>query len=663
MQRAAYVNTVQGFLQASENEVLGLLTKASGFPVTDLQRNAWLFQIQHLQRVLSSHEHCCNNGTVHFEYAIPRMGRRIDVLLLLGGVLFVLEYKVGEISYPAPAYDQVMDYGLDLKNFHETSHQAVIAPILIATHARHPGQMDIRESKDDRVLQPIGINAEGLSSALTYVLARYPTEQIDPHAWGQGRYQPTPTIIEAATALYAGHNVQDLSRSDAGAVNLTETSHRLEQVIADSRQRGRKAICFVTGVPGAGKTLVGLNIAAKNIKPEDDLYSVFLSGNGPLVRVLHEALARDRVARAQAQGGKIKKGAAHSEVKAFIQNVHHFRDECLKDSRPPIEHVALFDEAQRAWNAEQTAAFMKQKKRVANFDQSEPGFLISCMDRHPDWAVIVCLVGGGQEINTGEAGIVGWLEAVRTHYPDWTIYCAPELTAREYQAHDMLESMRVGQRVQYHRDLHLSVSLRSFRAEHVSNWVQELLDGDVENARARYKEFALHYPIVLTRSLAEAKAWTRAQARGNERYGLIVSSQAERLRPYAIDIRPQIDPVHWFLNDKDDVRSSYYMEDVATEFQVQGLELDWTCVVWDGDFRRTTEGWKHFSFRGNKWQHIHDDNRQRYQLNAYRVLLTRARQGMAIVVPEGDCGDPTRNPDFYDTTYRYLKDCGIQALA
>lgn len=662
MDRAAYHARLDEFIAHSENEILGALVQQSHFAVTDLQRNAWLYQIRHLQGVLRSWGESNQTGSIHFEYSIPRMGRRIDVLLLLSGVLFVLEYKVGETHHATHAYDQVMDYALDLKNFHKTSHHAVIAPILIATDAKSTGSTEIADTKDDRVLRPIGVNADGLTDALLAVLAHYPHEQLTPDAWAQGHYQPTPTIIEAATALYAGHDVEALSRSDAGAVNLAQTSAELEHIIAESQRLGRKAICFVTGVPGAGKTLVGLNIATRYFQPEDDLYSVFLSGNGPLVRVLHEALARDKVRQSQAQGLKLRKGAAQSEVKAFIQNVHHFRDDCLKDRRPPPEHVTLFDEAQRAWDIRQTAAFMKQKKGVSDFDQSEPSFLISCMDRHSDWAVVVCLVGGGQEINTGEAGIRGWLEAVLDHYPHWKVFAAPDLSAREYQAQDLLDALRVQGRVHDRSALHLSVSMRSFRAEHVSNWVKALLDGEIEAAQALYEAFSPQYPIVLTRSFSAAKAWVRAQARGSERYGLMVSSQAERLKPHAIDVRPQIDPVHWFLNGKDDVRSSYYLEDVATEFQVQGLELDWTCVAWDGDFRRVADRWKHFSFRGSKWQRIHDEQRQRFQLNAYRVLLTRARQGMAIVVPEGDPADPTRDPSYYDSTFQYLRTCGIRIL-
>ncbi len=663
MQRAAYADTLDDFLRQGDDAILGALTRHSDFAVEDTQRAAWLFQIAHLKHLLPPLIVRHGLGAIHFEYSIPRMGRRIDVLMLLGGVLFVLEYKVGEKHFPAHALDQVVDYALDLKNFHETSHSAVIAPILVATGAIAVPQPAVRESKSDRVLAPVATHADGLAAVVDSVLNSYPTEHIAHDHWRQGRYQPTPTIIEAATALYAGHGVQELSRSDAGAINLAQTSNRLEQIIAESRQNNRKVICFVTGVPGAGKTLVGLNIATRHIDPESALYSVFLSGNGPLVKILHEALSRDRVAQAKMRGEKAKKGEARSQIKAFIQNVHHFRDECLKDAaRPPVEHVALFDEAQRAWDLQQTTHFMERKKGRAGFDQSEPAFLISCMNRHPDWAVVVCLVGGGQEINTGEAGIGGWVEAVRDQYSDWDIFASPNLRDHEYQSADLLQPMAASGRVHFHPELHLSVAMRSFRAETVSAWVKAVLDGDVDQARELYVGFSDRYPIVLTRNFAEAKAWVRTQARGSERYGLVVSSQAQRLKPYAIDVKSPMDPVHWFLNSKDDVRSSYYLEDVATEFHVQGLELDWSCVAWDADFRRVGQNWEHFSFRGSKWQRIHQPDSQRFQLNAYRVLLTRARQGMAIVVPEGDSQDPTRDPTLYSRTYSYLRELGVSEL-
>jgi hypothetical protein len=304
---------------------------------------------------------------------------------------------------------------------------------------------------------------------------------------------------------------------------------------------------------------------------------------------------------------------------------------------------------------------MRRKKGVPDFNQSEPEFLISCLDRHEDWAVMVCLVGGGQEINTGEAGISEWIKALQQTYPNWHIHLSPKLTDSEYGSGEVIKQLESRSNVVYKEELHLSVSMRSFRAEHVSLLVKQILDIDKDGARDTLPKIE-KYPIVITRDLKKAKQWLRAQARGSERYGIVVSSQAERLRPHAIHVKSPIDPIHWFLNDKQDVRSSYYLEDVATEFHVQGLELDWSCVVWDADFRFTNDAWDHLSFRGKRWTKIRKQERQMYLKNAYRVLLTRARQGMVIVVPLGDIKDPTRDPSFYNPTFEYLESIGFPVI-
>jgi len=330
--------------------------------------------------------------------------------------------------------------------------------------------------------------------------------------------------------------------------------------------------------------------------------------------------------------------------------------------RPPIEHVALFDEAQRAWNLVQTANFMKNRKKTPNFSKSEPEFLISCLDRHPDWAVVVCLVGGGQEINKGEAGISEWIESLDRSFFDWNIYISPKLTDSEYGTEEVFSKIKSLPNIVYQEELHLSVSLRSFRAENVSQLVKELLDLNSDDARNTLVKLGDKYPIVISRDLAKAKQWVKTMARGSERYGIVVSSQAERLKPHAIDVKSPVDPIHWFLDGKEDVRSSYYLEDVVTEFQVQGLELDWACVTWDADFRYTKNGWENWSFRGSRWQHIRKPELQNYQKNAYRVLLTRARQGMVIVVPYGDKEDLTRRKEYYDPTFDYLKEIGFKVI-
>lgn len=658
MKREYYSDSISDFLHRSNDEILGILAQGSDFALEQTQRDAWVEQIRILKSALRIYK-----GSVYFEYAIPRMGRRIDVVLVISSVIFVLEFKVGERDFPLHAIDQVWDYALDLKNFHESSHEACIAPVLIATKAKANISAIATTIHNDKLLVPIKSNEELLPKVLADVLQFSDGSDINIRNWESGRYQPTPNIVEAAMALYSGHSVQDISRNDASAINLGKTSDAVSEIIRLSKQNSTKSICFVTGVPGAGKTLVGLNIANKHIDKNNDLYSVFLSGNGPLVAILREALARDKVQREKANGKKVKKGTIMSEVKMFIQNVHNFRDEGLIDeTRPPIEHVALFDEAQRAWDLQQTSNFMRRKRGHASFQISEPEFLISCLNRHPDWAVVVCLVGGGQEINTGEAGISEWIEALDRSFSDWHVYISPRLTDSEYGTEKVLSQIRARKNITYKEELHLSISMRSFRAEHVSLLVKQVLDLQPEDARNTLERIQDKYPIVITRDLAKAKQWLKAQARGSERYGIVVSSQAERLKPHAIDVKSPVDPIHWFLDGKDDVRSSYYLEDVVTEFQVQGLELDWACVTWDADFRYAKNGWEHYSFVGDRWNRIRKPERQTYLKNAYRVLLTRARQGMVIVVPSGDIEDHTRNSEFYDPIFEYLSEIGFRVI-
>ncbi len=660
MDRSFYHDNIDDFLDNSAEVILGRLVQKSTFGIEGTQRDAWVEQIGILRHVLAPFR---GRGSVYFEFSVPRLGKRIDVLVVIGAAVFVLEFKVGEKNFAAHTVDQVYDYALDLKNFHESSQDCWVVPILIATAADQAEPIVAATHQSDRVLMPIKSTVALLGEVIRDALLFTDGPDIDIAMWERGRYRPTPTIVEAAMALYAGHNVGDISRSGAEDADLETTSRTIAEVIRDSKANSKKSICFVTGVPGAGKTLVGLNIATQHFDKANDLYSVFLSGNGPLVAILREALARDKVRREKERGTRVKLGHARSEVKAFIQNVHHFRDECLVDeNRPPVEHVALFDEAQRAWNLHQTTKFMLQKKKRPGFDRSEPEFLISCLDRHPDWAVVVCLVGGGQEINTGEAGIGEWIESLLRSYQNWHLYLSSRLTDSEYAAGRVIEQVKSLPNVTFRDELHLGVSMRSFRAEHVSLLVKQLLDLEDKQAIETLKRVADRYPVTITRDLRTAKQWVREQARGSERYGIVVSSQAQRLKPHAIDVRSPMDPIHWFLDGKEDVRSSYYLEDVATEFHVQGLELDWACVTWDADFRYTPSGWQHWSFCGHRWQKIHKAERQSYLKNAYRVLLTRARQGMVIVVPEGDATDPTRSSGYYDGTFDYLARLGFAQL-
>lgn len=654
---AYYHASIDTFLESSENEVIGALTSASSFAVDIADRDAWSEEIRILGQSLQGLK-----GTLLLEFDVPRLGSRIDAVVIVDAALIVLEFKCGATRHLPADYNQAWDYGLDLKNFHSASHGLSVFPVLVATEAAS-GELYWETPAEDGVHPPLRSNAAELGAALRTAISRAVGPAIDAHDWARAAYQPSPSIIEAAQSLYARHSVEAISRSDAGARNLRVTSLKVEQIVQQSRDGGHKSIVFVTGVPGAGKTLVGLNVATQHRREDEPTHAVFLSGNGPLVAVLQEALTRDELARRRRADAKVRKGVVAQEVKPFIQNIHRFRDEGIRNpGEPPDDHVVIFDEAQRAWNEAKAADFMKRRKKISGFKQSEAEFLISYMDRHTDWAVIVCLVGGGQEIHTGEAGIASWLDAARTRFPGWRLHISPHLSDAEYAAGRALEHLSGHPALEFDDDLHLAVSMRSFRAEHVSGFVKALLDSDVEGARNLFRRVGTRYPLAITRDLRVAKNWIRRNARGSERFGLVASSQAQRLKPHCVDVRVEANPIHWFLGPPEDTRSSYYLEDAATEFQVQGLELDWMLVTWDADLRRARGEWTFHDFKGSAWRHIRQDVRKRYLLNAYRVLLTRARQGMVIFVPPGDHADPTRPPDFYDETFNYLLGIGIPEL-
>ena len=653
-----YSDTIDLFEKKSTNEIIGQITNENQFDSNRNTNQSWRSQIEILKETLIDLQ-----GELFFEFSIPRMGKRVDCLLIIQNIVFVIEFKVGEKEYLSSNLDQVWDYALDLKNFHKPSHSALLIPILVATEAKNENFQFLQTTHEDGLYKPLKANKKNLREILLNGIefCKSSTTLID-QDYVKGSYSPTPTIIEAAVTMYKNHSVADITRSDADAKNLTTTTKSVSDIIEYAQNEKKKVICFVTGVPGAGKTLVGLDIATKHLDKEQNTHSIFLSGNGPLVAILQEALARDTVQRTKEIGEKITKAKAREGVKAFIQIIHHYRDAYLVDPTAPFDHVAIFDEAQRAWNKEQTVNFMRRKKNQPDFAYSEPEYLVSCLDRHKDWAVIVCLVGGGQEINTGEAGISEWLYAIKNSFPHWEVQISPNLTDSEYNAFDAIAEIEKDCKTIYDANLHLSVSMRSYRAENVALFIKQLLDLETQKASETLKLISDKYPIVITRNIETAKNWLKEKARGSERYGIVVSSQAYRLKPLAIDVRVETDPVHWFLGEKNDVRSSYYLEDVATEFQVQGLELDWACVTWDGDFRYSENEWKTFSFVGNKWQNINKEERKLYLKNAYRVLLTRARQGMVIVVPEGNIEDHTRQPEYYNSTYEYFKRIGLKEI-
>ena len=673
---------------------------------------AWADEIHIVQETLQPWKD--EDGQVIFEYDIPRLGKRIDVVLLLRGLIFCLEFKVGEREMLQSNIEQVLDYALDLKNFHLLSQNRTIVPILIPTRFRRSSNEFRPSVYDDSIYNPLVTGANGLQQLIADVLAHAGATAPDPSLgadWIISPYSPTPTIIEAAKRLYENHSVEDITRHEADKVSTDRTIAYILDVIKTSREKGEKSICFVTGVPGAGKTLVGLDVAVKQSyqngeKLSEDEGAVYLSGNGPLVAVLTKALAIDNQKKCQARGEKKNRSDSRREVGKFIQIIHRYRDNMLAKLKTPIEnsvleidpkkaiklakagygeveHVAIFDEAQRSWTHKRLADYLKRggtygnKLKIQNFPYSEAAFLIWSLDQREDWATIVCLVGGGQEINTGEAGISEWIKALNEKFTHWKIYISDKLTEAEYAEGRVNELLAGNDKVTFSPELHLGVSLRSFRAENLSAFVHALLSFNPD-AAALYDTIKAHYPIVLTRDMAKARAWLRKNTRGSQRSGVLVSKTAARFKPLAVDVLGQGDEnaVHWFLEDKTDIRSSNYLEDAATEIQVQGLELDYTCVLWDADLRCENRSWRYFNFNGRTaWREEAGQTessleRRKYMLNAYRVLLTRARIGMVICVPEGNSNktidgfpeDATRLPEFYDGTYKYLKSIGLEEI-
>lgn len=704
--RCLFKSDFTSFIDTDPYFILGHLHNAFHGQSLTTTDEAWLGEITILQTALVPWKD--EPAEIIFEYDIPRLGKRIDVVLLLRGIIFCLEFKVGQKDALQSDVEQVMDYALDLKNFHRYSHDRIIAPILIPTNHKSSSSSFSPSVYNDSIFNPLITGADGLQNIIREVLRH--TRATDPGTikdWIISPYTPTPTIIEAARSLYEHHSVEDITRHEADKVTTDATIAYILDVINHSKKNGEKSICFVTGVPGAGKTLVGLDVAVKQSYQDDGTFNeedgaVYLSGNGPLVAVLTEALARDNYTKLRKKGESKKLSDSRREVSKFIQIIHRYRDNMLAKIKNPVEngvleidpekavrlrqsgygeveHVAIFDEAQRAWTHKRIADYLKRggtygnKMKVANFPMSEAAFLIWSLDQREDWATIVCLIGGGQEINTGEAGISEWITALNDRFANWKVYISDRLTEPEYAEGKVNDLLKRNRNVVYSDKLHLSVSLRSFRAERLSAFVQSLLSFSSE-ARDLYQNVVDHgYPVLLTRSMDKARKWLRHHARGTQQTGILISKVSARFKPLAVHVLPQSEDnaVHWFLEDKTDVRSSNYLEEAATEIQVQGLEVDFACILWDADLQYENGRWTYWKFNGkDQWIPENNVETQKYMLNAYRVLLTRARQGMVICVPEGNDRttpegfpeDSTRVPSLYDPTYEYFKQIGMYEL-
>lgn len=655
---------------------------------TGLQKFAWDEEINFLKDALKT-----NDGQIIFEYSIPRIGKRIDVVILLQNIVFVLEFKVGEDDSKS-ARKQTKQYAQALRWYHSASQGHLIVPILITTEGRRY-KPSLNIEKDD-IYNVILCNRKNLWDVISKIIDLHPAEdnKVWNQHWANGKYNPTPTIIEATCYRYINNNVKEIRESEADANQLSVTTQYIVERIRETKEKGEKAIFFVTGVPGAGKTLVGLDLVAET---QREFHSVFLSGNGPLVDVLTEALTKD-----SKNFNKLDDGIEELKPESMIQLIHRYRKnavgkireisvdgELLIEGDPndvaEVEHVVIFDEAQRAWTREKLMAPGRSGKTTIlqhpAFPYSEPAFLIWSLNLRSDWVAMVCLVGGGQEINTGEAGILEWIKSIKTHFPKWHVYISPLLYGSEYAGEQLTKEVAQIANLTESQDLHLSVSRRSLRAEKVSDFVKALLDGKVQDAKQMYEQFKDKFPIFLTRDIDKGKQWLRSKKaeslRNNEssKIGMLMSSKAFRLRPYGYEIKKvgqYKDVGKWFLHSDNDVESSDFLEVALSEFFVQGLELDWTGILWDADFRDLNgKKWAYYSgFNGRNWtgERISDKSsndlteNQQYQKNAYRVLLTRARRGMIIIVPEGDPTDNTRPSCNYDSTYRYLKSLGLEEI-
>jgi DUF2075 family protein len=683
MSKAYYQSSVENFLKVHEDEIIGKLNKAgtsfaSQWTITttswdssiQILKNSFFELIELYPQVKFWH--------IFLEYEIPRLATRIDAVLIADDLIFVIEFKFDRRKYELADIRQVEDYANDLYDFHFESRNKTIIPILLAPLAK--AILVETNTNDDVFIKPClktnAINFSRIVYDSYFSNHNKSNEKINPTRWEGSEYQPTPSIIHAAKLLFAGQSVETITISGAEQNDLDDTTHHIIDVINEARIKDKKIVCFLTGVPGAGKTLVGLNLVhEKEEFGGEETNTAYFSGNGPLINVLREALSRDHFERQnklfqiRARSKRPVKKDSEREVKSKIQNLHQFIKDSIRRDSPPTERIVVFDEAQRCWDAKQFSNKSKQNKNREKNPfpieyKSEAELLFEFMSRHEGWAVIIALVGGGQEINTGEGGISEWGKALANKYNNWEIHISEQLLSGDSSTAGNTLFNIVPENMTIHKNqfLHLSVSQRSFKANNLNSWVSALINNQPENAFKLANSIRDNYPLMITRDIGRAKEWLNHKRSGTKRIGLIASSGGLRLKPHGIHVREVIDEALWFLNDETDVRSSYYLEMVATEYKVQGLELDWVGVCWDVDLRRNSSGWDFRNFSGTKWNQTKSMEEQQFLLNTYRVLLTRAREGMIVFVPEGDETDNTCSPLFYDPIYEYLKSCGLIAF-
>lgn len=654
--KAYYWNDISKFVEDNADGILHKLLQHSFNQFSDAnteQNEAWSSQIRELQTRLKDHG---IDGDIIFEYDIIRLGKRIDVILLVRHMVFSLEFKNGKKFFTAKDAQQAEDYAIDIKNFHKESENLYVCPILVATDAEEITDQS-KECYSDKQIYLQKENINTLISKVNEIVDEYGTdEKIDFDKWFNSPYYPTPTIISAAVEAYKTHSLTEIAHSEAGQDDIDACENEITNLIKKAKNENKKYICFVTGVPGAGKTLVGLDVVAKSLDKDESELSVYLSGNGPLVDVLREAL------KISSKSENLTSKQTEASINALIQSSFGFKRDNASTDKPTAENILIFDETQRVWNKDK----MSRKHKDEEMNVSEPHLLVDIMNRHEKWAVIVCLVGLGQDIYDGEVGINEWFRTCIEDFPDWEMFYSSKIFTQIEDKNIDKEAIINCSRCHQKKHLHLDTSIRSFRSNNQSKFIDNLLNNEPEKAKILYDEIFEKYPIYITRDIKLAKKWARSQVRGSQRCGVLASSGAQRFKPEGIYVPKQIDHVKWFLAESNDIRSSNMMEIVASEFKVQGLEIDWAVVCWDADLRRKedNDNWDYYSFRGTRWNKRNKPEMQRYLINSYRVLLTRARQGMVLFVPEGVApeDDPTRNSEFYDGIYNYLKLCGVKDL-
>ena len=683
MKQAYYHSTIEDFLKINDDEIIGKLNKAGTSFASQwtITTTSWDSSIQVLKKScleLIEINASVKNWHILLEYEIPRLLSRIDAVIIADDLIFVIEFKFDRRKFEAADIRQAEDYANDLRDFHLESRNKFVIPILLAPLAK-AGKNEDHLNDDSLIKKCLKANAVNFSKTLYDAYLTCPKNLnpiIDSFKWEQSEYQPTPTIVQAAKALFAGQKVETITKSGAEDNDLKTTTDYIIKIINQAKIENRKIVCFVTGVPGAGKTLVGLNVVhEKEEFGGEETNTAYFSGNGPLINVLREALIRDHFDR-QTKLFKLKKiqsrptkKESEQEVKSKIQNLHSFIKDGIRSELPPTERIVVFDEAQRCWNAIQFSNKAKQNKNREKNPfvielKSEAELLFEFMNRHNGWSVIIALVGGGQEINTGEGGISEWGKALENKYKNWEIHISEQLLSGDSSTagKTLFDTIPENITIYKNQNLHLSVSQRSFKANNLNAWVNALINNETENALQLSESISEVYPLLITRKLDTAKSWLKNKKSGNKRIGLVASSGGLRLKPCGIHVREVIDESLWFLNGETDVRSSYYLEMVATEYKIQGLELDWVGICWDIDLRRNGNKWEFKNFTGTKWNQTKTIAEQVFLLNTYRVLLTRAREGVIVFIPEGDSNDETRLPEFYDPIFEYLVSCGLKSI-